>query len=164
MTRSALALALAALLMAPAAAAAQVAPGDSVAGVITSVPSPGSPQDSALDARTKALATELRCPVCQGLSLQDSPSELAQQMRAVIRDQLRAGKSPAQVRDYFVSKYGEWILMQPEAHGFNLLVYLLPVLGVLGGGAVILLAARRWMRTPVAEAQQPRADTPLGRS
>ncbi len=159
MTRSALALALLLALVPGALAAQENGPGAAV-----QVPAAVSPQDSALDAQTRALASQLRCPVCQGLSLQDSPSELAQQMRAVIKDQLRAGRTPDQVRDYFVSKYGEWILMQPEAHGFNLVVYLLPVLGLLGGGALILLAARRWTRAPVTEAEQPRADEPLGRS
>src|SRR5262245_24132579 len=90
-----------------------------------------TPQDSILDVRTKAVASQLRCPVCQGLSLQDSPSGLAQEMRAVVKDQLRSGKSDEQVKAYFVSKYGEWILLQPPAHGFNLAVYLLPVILVL---------------------------------
>lgn len=158
--RSAYALALALALVPAAARAQENGPGAAQLPVPASV----SPQDSALDAQTRALAAQLRCPVCQGLSLQDSPSELAQQMRGVIRDQLRAGRTPDQVRDYFVSKYGEWILMQPEAHGFNLLVYLLPVLGLLGGGVLILRAARRWTRAPGAEAEQPTADPPLGRS
>ncbi len=160
MTRSVRVLALA-LLLAPGFAAAQEnGPG------AARVPAPvaTSPQDSVLDARTKALASELRCPVCQGLSLQDSPSELAQQMRAVIRDQLRAGRTPEQVRAYFVSKYGEWILLQPEAHGFNLAVYILPVLGLLIGGFVIVRAARRWTRAAAPEAEQPRSDPTLGRS
>lgn len=103
-----------------------------------------TPADSALEARTSAVASQLRCPVCQGLSIQDSPSELAQSMRSVVRDQLAAGKSPDQVKAYFVSKYGEWILLSPAPHGFNLLAYALPVLVVLGGGALIILAVRRW--------------------
>jgi cytochrome c-type biogenesis protein CcmH len=101
-------------------------------------------RDSALEARTSAVAGQLRCPVCQGLSIQDSPSELAQSMRALVRDQLAAGKTPEQVKAYFVSKYGEWILLSPVPHGFNLLAYLFPVLVVLGGGALIVLAVRRW--------------------
>ena len=100
--------------------------------------------DSSLEARTSAVASQLRCPVCQGLSIQDSPSELAQSMRALVRDQLREGKSPGEVRAYFVSKYGEWILLAPEAHGFNLLAYVLPVAMLLAGAGVIALAVRRW--------------------
>lgn len=105
---------------------------------------PHAPTDSALEARTSAVASQLRCPVCQGLSIQDSPSELAQSMRAVVRDQLAAGKTPDEVKAYYVSKYGEWILLAPKPSGFNLLAYLLPVLVVLGGGLAIALAVRRW--------------------
>ncbi len=160
MTRNALLLALI-LLLGPGLLAAQEN-GPGAERVLAPVAT--SPQDSVLDARTKALASELRCPVCQGLSLQDSPSELAQQMRGLIRDQLRAGRTPEQVRAYFVSKYGEWILMTPEAHGFNLAVYVLPVLGLLIGGVLIVRAARRWTRAPGPEAEQPTADGSLGRS
>lgn len=103
-----------------------------------------TPADSVLEARTSAVASQLRCPVCQGLSIQDSPSELAQSMRSLVRDQLAEGKSPDQVKAYFVSKYGEWILLSPPPHGFNLLAYAVPMLIVLGGGALIVVAVRRW--------------------
>jgi len=101
-------------------------------------------QDSALEAATTMLASELRCPVCQGNSIQDSPSELAQQMRDLIRDQLRAGKTPDEVRAYFVDKYGEWILLSPRATGFNLIVYLVPLTAVLVGGFVVWRTVKRW--------------------
>jgi cytochrome c-type biogenesis protein CcmH len=105
--------------------------------------------DSALDARTKELSAELRCPVCQGLSLADSPSELSMQMKQVVRDQLKAGKSPEEVKAYFVSKYGEWILLEPKPRGMNLAVYLLPLFLLLGGGGLIVVMVRKW--TAVAE-------------
>jgi cytochrome c-type biogenesis protein CcmH len=104
--------------------------------------------DSALDARTTAVAVQLRCPVCQGESIQESPAELAKQMRDIVREQLSAGKSPEEVKAYFVSKYGQWILLQPRVGGFNLIVYGLPVLAVLGGLAVIVTAVRRWTHAP----------------
>jgi cytochrome c-type biogenesis protein CcmH len=114
---------------------------------------PAAVAESTLDARTRAVAAELRCPVCQGLSLQDSPSELSQQMRDVVRQQLAAGKTEDEVRQYFVARYGEWILMSPSAHGFNWLVYLLPMLVLMIGGGVVLLAVKRWtsgeVTTPV---------------
>ena len=100
--------------------------------------------DSALEARTRAVAARLRCPVCQGLSLADSPSELSQEMKNVVREQLAAGASPQAVEAYFVAKYGEWILMEPAASGFNLLVYLLPVLMLLAGAGVVVVVVRRW--------------------
>jgi len=104
--------------------------------------------DSLLEARTAVVAAQLRCPVCQGLSIQDSPSELSQQMRAVVKDQLRAGKSPDEVKAYFVSKYGEWILLEPKPVGFNLLVYALPVLLVAVGLGVIFVSVRKWTQPP----------------
>jgi len=100
--------------------------------------------DSALEARTREVASQLRCPVCQGLSLQDSPSELSQQMRGLVKDQLRAGRTPYEVRRYFVARYGEWILMEPPAHGFNWLVYGLPALVLLAGLGVVVMAIKRW--------------------
>jgi cytochrome c-type biogenesis protein CcmH len=104
--------------------------------------------DSALDAETRALAAQLRCPVCQGLSVQDSPSELAQQMRDVVRQQLQDGKSPNEVKQYFVARYGEWILMAPPASGFNWLVYSLPAVVLVFGVVFLVVLVRRWTSVP----------------
>lgn len=109
--------------------------------------------DSVLEARTTAVAATLRCPVCQGESIQDSPAELAQQMRAVVRDRLRAGESPEQIKAYFVSKYGEWILLEPRMTGLNILLYALPVVLVIGGIALVVVLVRKWT-TPEATASQ----------
>ena len=129
-----------ALIASTAVAAAQQAPRPDSAA-----PAPQSAYaDSVLDARTAAVASQLRCPVCQGLSIQDSPSELSQQMRAVVKDQLRAGKTPDEVKAYFISKYGEWILLEPKPHGFNILVYAMPIALVVVGLAVIAVAVRKW--------------------
>lgn len=133
----------AALLAAITGRAGAQAAGASVAPVVQQAAA-----DTALEAKTTAVAAQLRCPVCQGVSIQDSPAELAQQMRDLVREQLRTGKSPDEVKAYFVSKYGEWILLQPRASGFNILVYALPVLAVLGGLAVVVVAMRRWTRPP----------------
>jgi cytochrome c-type biogenesis protein CcmH/NrfF len=92
--------------------------------------------DSLLDVRTKELAA-------------DSPSELSMQMKQVVRDQLAAGKSPEEVKAYFVSKYGEWILLEPKPRGMNLAVYLLPLFLLVGGGGLIVVMVRKW--TTVAE-------------
>jgi len=92
-----------------------------------------------------AVASTLRCPVClQGESIQDSPSDLALLMRAVVRDKLRAGNTPDQVKAYFVSKYGEWILLDPTMTGLNILLYVIPVLLVVGGLALVAILVRRW--------------------
>ena len=110
--------------------------------------------DSVLEARTTAIAATLRCPVCQGESIQDSPAELAQQMRAVVRDRLRAGESPEQIKAYFVSKYGEWILLEPTMKGLNVMLWVLPVLMAVGGLVLVGYLVRKWT-TPETGAQQP---------
>jgi cytochrome c-type biogenesis protein CcmH len=108
---------------------------------------PAAPaQETDLDRRTREVASKLRCPVCQGLSINDSPAELAIEMKGVVKEQLAAGKTPEEVRSYFVAKYGEWVLLEPDPHGFNILVYALPVLGVLGGALFIWSFVRKSTR------------------
>jgi cytochrome c-type biogenesis protein CcmH len=92
------------------------------------------------------IAVQLRCVVCQNLSVADSPSETASQMRAIIRERLATGESPEQVKAYFVEKYGEWILLAPPRRGFNLLVWTLPFIGLLGGLVFLFFVTRRWSR------------------
>ncbi len=97
-----------------------------------------------LDDQTRALGQELRCVVCQNLSVADSPSEMAQEMRGIIREQLAAGKTPEQIKQFFVSKYGEWVLLAPTTRGFTLLVWVLPFVVLLVGIAFGLWCIRRW--------------------
>ncbi|MGH7847666.1 MAG: cytochrome c-type biogenesis protein, partial [Candidatus Binatia bacterium] len=98
-----------------------------------------------LEEQTRQIAAELRCPVCQNLSVADSPSELAQQMRALIAQQLKEGKTPEQVKAFFVSKYGEWVLLAPEPKGFSLLLWVFPYAAALTGIVLVILTARRWV-------------------
>ena len=97
-----------------------------------------------IDEQARNIAQELRCVVCQNLSVADSPSEMAQQMRGVVREQLRAGKTPQEVKDFFVSKYGEWVLLAPTTRGFSLLVWVLPFVVLVLGIALALWLLRRW--------------------
>ena len=97
-----------------------------------------------IEEQTRAVSAELRCVVCQNLSVADSPSEMAQQMRASVREQLQAGKSPQEIKDFFVSKYGEWVLLAPTNTGFNRLLWWLPLTVLIIGVIAALLLARRW--------------------
>jgi cytochrome c-type biogenesis protein CcmH len=98
------------------------------------------------------VSSQLRCVVCQNLSVADSPSETAKQMCAIVRERLAAGDSPEQVRAYFVEKYGDWILLSPPKSGFTLLVWVAPFV-VLGIGLVLVaVVVRRWSRRPQATA------------
>lgn len=97
-----------------------------------------------LDDQTRAIANELRCVVCQNLSVADSPSEMAQQMRAIVREQLQAGKTPQEIKNYFVSKYGEWVLLAPTTRGFSLVVWVLPFVVLVAGLGLGIWFVRRW--------------------
>ena len=92
------------------------------------------------------VAAQLRCVVCQNLSVADSPSEMAAQMRAVVRERLGAGERPEQVIQYFVDKYGEWILLEPRRWGFTLLVWLFPPVALAFGLGVLAFRLARWTR------------------
>jgi len=94
----------------------------------------------------REVAAQLRCVVCQNLSVADSPSEMANQMRGIIRDRLAAGEPPEQVVQYFVDKYGEWILLAPRGRGFNMVVWAAPVVAVLAGLIAVGVLLRRWTR------------------
>ena len=107
------------------------------------------------DPRVYEVGSQLRCVVCQNLSVADSPSEMAQQMRVIVRERLAAGDSPDQVIQYFVDKYGEWILLKPRRQGFNWLVWLAPAVAVVIGLAVFALVVRRWTRHGTRSAPVP---------
>lgn len=104
--------------------------------------------DSILEVRTAEVAATLRCPVCQGESIQDSPADLAQQMRLLVKDMLREGKSPDEIREYFVGRYGEWILLAPKMTGFNIVLYVLPVVLVVAGVFFVIRFVRRSTSIP----------------
>lgn len=111
-----------------------------------------------LDERARSLAAELRCPVCQGLSIADSPAPLAGQMRSLVREQLAAGASDADVRNYFVARYGTWILLAPPPEGMNALIWLAPGAFVLTG-----LVAVAWRSGRQAQPRSRGRGTRLGR-
>jgi len=97
------------------------------------------------DTMVRELAGDLRCAVCQSESVADSNSSLARSMRDLIREQVRLGKSRDEIHDYFVSKYGEYILMEPRKSGANWILWLLPFVLLGIGAATILMRSRKTM-------------------
>lgn len=100
--------------------------------------------DPVQEARAARLASRLQCPVCQGLSIGASPAPMARQMKDLIRSQVAEGYTDEEVKAYFISKYGEWVLLEPKAAGFNLLVYILPWAALLAGIGLVVTMIRRW--------------------
>lgn len=101
-----------------------------------------------LDDRVRDIARQLMCPVCEGQTVAESSSELAEQMRGAIREQLEGGQRPEQIFEYFVGRYGESILAAPPKRGLNLLVWIGPFAVLLGGVGLAVRTLRRWTRPP----------------
>ena len=97
-----------------------------------------------LDARAAEIASELRCPVCRNQSVVESNADLSREMQALVRERLVAGDTPDEVKEYFVSRYGEWILLEPQRRGINWLVWGLPFVVLISGAVLAFTLLRRW--------------------
>lgn len=147
MKRRELGAALAAIALAASAAAQDTAgPVDAVLpDPVAVVGAPKGPPvtGEALEALTTVVASKLRCPVCQGLSVQDSPTGGARNMRDQIQEMLARGFDEEQVFVYFETSYGEFVRLEPPLRGINWLVWLAPLLGLALGGAGAAFAWRQ---------------------
>ena len=99
--------------------------------------------DPAKEARARQLSQELRCMVCQNQSIDDSEAPLARDLRLLVRERIASGDSDAQVIDFLVARYGEFVLLRPRFERQTLLLWLVPPLVLFGGGLVLWLQARR---------------------
>lgn len=90
--------------------------------------------DPVLEARARALSTDLRCLVCQNQSIDGSNAELAKDLRVLVRARLTAGDTDKEVMDYIVSRYGDFVLLKPSFSTKNLLLWLTPILVLFFGG------------------------------
>ncbi|MGV9329276.1 cytochrome c-type biogenesis protein, partial [Streptosporangium sandarakinum] len=99
--------------------------------------------EPALGERVMEVAATLRCPDCQGLSAAESPSKLAGAMRAEIGRRLTRGRDPEWIREYFVRRYGERILLSPPMSGASAALWALPVVVLAAGCAAVVRTARR---------------------
>jgi cytochrome c-type biogenesis protein CcmH len=94
--------------------------------------------DPVLEARARALSAELRCVVCQNQSIDDSNAPLARDLRLLVRERLVAGDSDEQVKRFIVDRYGTFVLLKPPFDGRTLLLWLTPLLVLLGAAAIIV--------------------------
>jgi cytochrome c-type biogenesis protein CcmH len=111
---------------------------------------PQGPQltGAVLDTRTQEVASLLRCPVCQGMSIADSPSEMAVNMKHQVRDLLSRGYTQEQILDYFERSYGQFVLLKPKFQGVNALVWLLPLAIVAIGAGIVVSKMKKLERAP----------------
>lgn len=94
-------------------------------------------EDLTTDQRVYQLSTQLMCPVCDGQTLDQSQAQLSLDMQEVIRRKVEDGESNAEIREYFVDRYGEVVLASPDAGGFNLVVWIMPVVIFVGGALLV---------------------------
>jgi cytochrome c-type biogenesis protein CcmH len=99
--------------------------------------------DPALEARARELSKELRCLVCQNESIDDSAAPLARDLRLLVRERLMAGDTDAEVLDYIVARYGEFVLLRPPVRPGTWLLWYGPFGAVLLGFGIIVWRVRR---------------------
>tara|TARA_Y200000002_G_scaffold325439_1_gene287557 strand:+ start:80 stop:445 length:366 start_codon:yes stop_codon:yes gene_type:complete len=92
---------------------------------------------------TNNIFKNLRCLICQGQSVADSNSEFAQTIKLVVKDQIKNGKSESEIYNFLIEKYGEWIVYKPPLNKVNFLLWLLPYLTFVAGGAIIFLLFKK---------------------
>ena len=110
------------------------------------------PHDVTADERIDQIATELRCPVCQGLSVKDSTSETARQMRDLVTQRVREGKANAEIEAEFRAAYGDWIFLSPPVTSWSGLVWLVPFAALAAG---LVLVSGRLRRSDDARPAEP---------
>jgi cytochrome c-type biogenesis protein CcmH len=106
------------------------------------------PHEMTADERIDQITTELRCPVCQGLSVKDSLSETARQMRDLVAQRVREGRTNAEIEAEFRAAYGDWIFLSPPVSSWNGLVWLVPVVALVAG-VVLVIGRLRGVEAPL---------------
>ena len=123
-------------------------------------------KDPALESRARALSQTLRCMVCQNESIDESNAPLARDLRLLVRERIRNGDSDAEVREFLVARYGEFILLTPRLTARTILLWSVPVLVLLAGGTGVLLTLRNRtpLPAPLSDAEKRRLAALLGDS
>jgi cytochrome c-type biogenesis protein CcmH len=117
-----------------------------------------------LTRKTQDMAASLRCPVCQGLAIADSPSEMATNMKGQVRELLARGYTQEQIFSYFERSYGQFVLLKPKFQGVNTLVWVLPMLALALGVIIVFVKIKSLEKAPEAKTaaaeSEPAAATP----
>jgi cytochrome c-type biogenesis protein CcmH len=128
------------------------------------------PSTDAAKTHAVAIDSKLRCPVCQGVSIADSPSSMATKMREQVRELVAQGYSEEQVLSYFERSYGEFVRLEPPLRGLNVMLWILPGLVLLGGALFVFRMAKAPVKVAAApgpsagpETQSPDVDPELAK-
>jgi cytochrome c-type biogenesis protein CcmH len=110
--------------------------------------------DPRLEVRARAISKELRCMVCQNESIDDSAAPLAHDLRVLVRERLKAGDSDAQIIDFLVARYGEFVLLRPRLSWHTALLWGMPPAVLIGGILTLLIVLRRRRNSAMAQPMQ----------
>jgi cytochrome c-type biogenesis protein CcmH len=110
------------------------------------------PHEVTADERIDQITTELRCPVCQGLSVKDSTSETARQIRDLVAQRVREGRSNAEIQAEFRAAYGDWIFLSPPVASWSGLIWLVPIFALAAG---LVLVTGRLRTTDAPQLAEP---------
>jgi cytochrome c-type biogenesis protein CcmH len=113
--------------------------------------------DPVLQHRYESINRELRCLVCQNQTIADSNATLAQDLRRQVREMIAAGKTDAEIREFMIARYGDFVLYRPRMTAQNFLLWAAPVLLLLVGGVVLVRVVRRKSQEPRLEPEGPEA-------
>ena len=115
-----------------------------------------APSDDAVN----QIASQLYCPMCENITLEDCTTQACRQMRELIRQQLAEGWTEEAIKDYFVAQYGDRVLGDPPARGLNWVLYVLPPVAILGGIALVILLIKKKPTEAITPQKPERSDDP----
>ncbi len=122
-------------------------------------PDGAKPSEKQINDSAAEIASKLRCPVCQGVSIADSPSGMATNMRAQVRELVAKGYGEEQIMSYFERSYGEFVRLEPPLRGLNVMLWVLPAIVLLGGASFVFWKARQPATAPATETETPSSPT-----
>lgn len=125
-----------------------------LAAILLSQSMAATVQEEQIDLQMRDIAKTLRCTICQNESIWESQAELAHQMREIIKERLMKGESPDQIRAYFLSRYGDYILLAPQKSGLNWLLWAGPFVLLAGGGVFLYRTLSHWVAQAAEEKQE----------